>query len=156
MELSNVVALLKAHPFFKGMKDEFINELAGCASEAKFPARTSIFSQKEQANFFYIIQHGKVAIDIESADRGVLTIQTLEAGKILGWSWLFPPYEWHFSARAMEDTEVIQMDARCLRGKCEESPAMGYELMKRFSAIVLGRLQRTRMQLLDMFGGGKK
>ena len=73
--------------------------------------------------------------------------------KILGWSWIFPPYTWQFSARAVETTRAIALDARCLRGKCEENPALGYELMKRFSAIGARRLQRTRMQILDMFGG---
>ena len=154
MEIRTVEDLLKGHPFFESMKEEYITSLAGCASNARFEARKIIFGQKEQADYFYIIQEGKVAIDIEAPDRGVLTVQTIGAGSILGWSWLFPPYEWHYSARALEDTKAVALDARCLRGKCEEDPAMGYELMKRFSAIVLRRLQRTRMQLLDMFGTG--
>ena len=156
MEIRTVETLLKEHPFFEGMKPEHITSLAGCASNVRFEARKNLFSQADPADHFYIIQNGKVAIDIESADRGVITIETLGPGKVLGWSWLFPPYEWHYGARAVEDTKAIAMDARCLRGKFEDDPAMGYEMMKRFSAIMLRRMQRARMQLLDMYGPGMK
>lgn len=152
MEIRTVETLLREHPFFEGMKEEYIASLAGCASNVRFPARSNLFSQKDQADHFFILQEGKVAIDIDAPGRGVITIETVGEGKVLGWSWLFPPYEWHYNARAVEDTKAIAMDARCLRGKCEEDPALGYELMKRFSAIMLRRMQRARMQLLDMYG----
>ncbi|MBN2491279.1 MAG: cyclic nucleotide-binding domain-containing protein [Planctomycetes bacterium] len=154
--MRTVETLLREHPFFEGMKADYITSLVGCASNAHFAARKNIFNQDDPADHFYIIQSGKVAIDIESSDRGVITIETIGPGKVLGWSWLFPPYRWHYAARAVEDTKAIAMDARCLRGKFEEDPAMGYEMMKRFSAIMLRRMQRARIQLLDMFGPGKK
>jgi len=156
MEIRTVETLLKEHPFFEGMKEEYITALAGCASNVRFAARETLFDQKDQADQFYIIESGKIAIHIESADRGMITIETLGEGKVLGWSWLFPPYEWHYGAHAVEDTKAIAMDARCLRGKCEEDPAMGYELMKRFSEIMHRRMQRARMQLLDIYGPKKK
>jgi CRP/FNR family cyclic AMP-dependent transcriptional regulator len=152
MEIRTVESLIAEQPFFEDMKQEYITSLAGCATNVHFQPRDTIFSQQEQADHFYIIKAGKVAIDINSVDRGVVTIETINAGKVIGWSWLFPPYIWHFGARAIEDTKAIAMDARCLRGKCEEDPAMGYELMKRFSAIMLRRMQRARLQLLDIYG----
>ncbi len=156
MEIRTVEDLLKAHPFFKGMKEDYIASLAGCASNARFEARETIYRQKEPADHFYIIQDGKVAVDTEAPGGGVLTIQTLGEGDILGWSWLFPPYVWHFGARAMEPTRMVVLDARCLREKCEEDPAMGYEFMKRFSALFLRRLQETRMQIMDIYGVGNQ
>ncbi|HEC15641.1 MAG TPA: Crp/Fnr family transcriptional regulator, partial [Sedimenticola sp.] len=59
---------------------------------------------------------------------------------------------WHHDARAVEDTRAIALDGKCLRGKCEADPALGYELMKRFSAMVIDRLKATQLQLLDMYG----
>jgi hypothetical protein len=41
-----------------------------------------------------------------------------------------------------------------LRKKCEEDHDLGYELMKRFSAVMIQRLQATRLQLLDLYGEG--
>jgi len=151
MAIRTIENLLVEHPFFEGMKPEYIESVAGCASNVHFPVRQALFNQQDPADHFFIIKSGKVAIDMTSANRGVVTIETLGEGKVLGWSWLFPPYEWQYSARALEDTKAIAMDARCLRGKCEADPALGYELMKRFSAIMLRRMQRARMQLLDMY-----
>ena len=117
----------------------------------RFKARETVFQQDEKANHFYILESGKIAIDLSTPGRGVLTIETLGEGQVLGWSWLFPPYEWQYGARAVEDTKAIAMDARCLRGKCETDPALGYDLMKRFSAIMARRMQRARLQVLDIY-----
>jgi CRP/FNR family cyclic AMP-dependent transcriptional regulator len=143
--------LLGDHPFFAGMTPEHLTTVSGCAANAHFPAGKQIFRQLEPADYFYVIREGQIAIDIESADRGIITIQTLGDGDVLGWSWLFPPYVWHFDARATTPTHAVAMDGRCLRAKCDSDPALGYDLMKRFSALVIARLQATRIQLMDIF-----
>jgi hypothetical protein len=76
----------------------------------------------------------------------------LGEGEILGWSWLIPPYNWHFDARAVELTRAIALDGKCLRNKCEQDHDLGYELLKRFAHIMEQRLQATRLQLLDVYG----
>lgn len=152
MAFTTLEPILKEHSFFVGMKQEHIDLLVGCASNVRFRAGEILFQQEQKADQFYLIREGRVAVDIGSADRGTITIQTLEKGDILGWSWLFPPYVWHFDARAMEDTRAIALDGRCLRGKCDDDNNFGYELMKRFSAIMIERLQSTRLQLMDIYG----
>ncbi len=79
-------------------------------------------------------------------------IATLGEGAVVGWSWLFPPYRWSFDARALELTRTVAFDGACLRGKCEADTTLGYELMQRFAAVMLDRLQATRLQLLDVYG----
>ena len=79
-------------------------------------------------------------------------IRSREAGEILGWSWLVPPYRWHFDARAVELTRAIALDGKCLREKCEEDHDLGYEVMRRFVVIIAQRLEETRLQLLDVYG----
>jgi CRP/FNR family cyclic AMP-dependent transcriptional regulator len=83
--------------------------------------------------------------------RGQVTIDTLAGGEVLGWSWLFPPYRWQFSARVVEPTQVIVMDGVYLRDKAEEDNIFGYELVKRVAQVIAERLQ-TRRQLLDVSG----
>ena len=156
MDARTIEAILNSHPFFDGMKNIYISSLAECASNARFEARKTIYRQGEAADCFYIIEEGKVAVETDTPDRGVITIQTLGKGDMLGWSWLFPPYVWHFDARTVEPTDMIAMDARCLRGKCEADPGMGYDFMKRFSALFLRRFQETRLQIMDIYGAGPK
>ena len=143
---------LAEHPFLKGLDQRFLKILVGCASNVRFDAGQFIFREGSEANNFYIIRHGKVSVEVFAAGRGSLTIQTIGEGDILGWSWLVPPYNWRFDARAIELTRAIALDGKCLREKCEQDHDLGYELLKRFSHIITQRLEATRLQLLDVYG----
>lgn len=144
--------ILAEHPFFNGLKTHYLQLIVGCASNVRFNAGEFIFHEGEEANEFYLIRHGKVALEIFAPPRGPLTIQTIGEGEILGFSWLIPPHRWRFDARALELTRAIALDGKCLRTKCEEDQGLGYQLMKRFAHIVEQRLQATRLQLLDLYG----
>lgn len=144
--------ILAEHPFFAGLDARHIQLIVGCATNVRFDAGQFIFREGEEANEFYVIRHGKVALEVFVPGRGPVTIQTLGEGEILGWSWLIPPYHWHFNARAIELTRAIALDGKCLRAKCEDDHDLGYELLKRFAHIVEQRLEATRLQLLDVYG----
>jgi CRP/FNR family transcriptional regulator, cyclic AMP receptor protein len=144
--------VLAEHPFLKGLEPRFIQLIVSCASNLRFNAGEHLFREGQEAGQFYIIRHGKVAIELAAAQRGVINIQTVGEGDILGWSWLIPPYLWRFDARAVELTRVIALDGKCLRAKCEEDHQLGYEFLKRFSHIIAQRLEATRLQLLDLYG----
>ncbi len=148
---SLITPILKEHTFLEGLKPSYVELLSECASNACFQAGELIFRQGETANRFYLIRYGKVAVEITPPGGQALIIKTLTDNDVLGWSWLFPPYQWHFDARALELTRAIVLDARCLRGKCDRDPELGYRLMERFSFIMLETLQSTQLQLLDLY-----
>jgi len=149
--MENLERILAEHPFLEGLEERHIKVLVGCASNVVFEAGRFIFREGDEADKFYIIRRGRVALELYAPDRGPIAIQTIGEGEVLGWSWLFPPYRWHFDARAMELTRAIALDGKCLRTKCEEDHSLGYELLKRFSHIIMERLQATRVQLLDLY-----
>jgi len=151
MNIKEIDALLREHPFFEGMTEDHIAILSGCASNVNFKKEEVIFRQDEKADIFYIIKEGRVTVDIVTTSE-VVRVQTLEKNDVLGWSWFFPPHVWHFDAMAVEPVRAFAMDAKCLREKCEKDPALGYDLLKRFSSIVVNRLEATRLQTIDMFG----
>ena len=143
--------ILAKHPFLKGIEPEHLKILVGCASNVRFNAGQFLFHEGEEANEFYMIRQGKVAIQIQGAERGPITVQTIGEGEVLGWSWLIPPYRWRFDAQALELTRAIALDGKCLRTKSEEDHALGYQLLKRFAGIIVERLEGTRLQLLDVY-----
>ncbi len=144
--------ILSEHPFLKGLEPRYLKIIVGCASNVRFNAGQFLFREGEEANRFYMIRQGKVAVEIHAGKRGSIIVQTVGEGGVLGWSWLIPPYRWRFDARAVELTRAIALDAKCLRTKSEEDHNLGYELLKRFSDIVVERLDATRLQLLDLYG----
>ena len=152
VETKTLESYLAEHPLFRRLDPAYIKLLAGCAVNQRFDADQVIFRQGESADHFYLIRHGKVSVEIPVSHQRRQTIQTIGEDEVLGWSWLFPPYAWHFDARALDPTRAVALDAACLRGKCEEDPALGYLLMQRVSVIMLERLQAARLQLLDLYG----
>lgn len=142
--------IVREHPFFSGMKDEFTAIIAGCAKNVRFEAGDYLFREGETADLFYLLRSGRVAIEIASPKRTV-TLQTVGESDIVGTSWIVPPYHWAFDAKALELTRAIALDAKCLRGKCEDDHALGYEMMKRFMPILIQRLQASRLQILDLY-----
>lgn len=150
--MENLKSVLAEHPFLSGMNEAQLELLVGCASNVVFKAGEFIFREGEPAEKFYVIRHGKVLIETHIPQKGTIIIRSREAGEILGWSWLVPPYRWHFDARAVELTRAIAFDGKCLRGKCENDHDLGYEIMKRFALIIAERLEATRLQLMDIYG----
>ena len=147
--------ILGAHPFFKDLLPIHLDTVVGCAANVVFPAGEFIFREDQPADRFFVVRHGKAAVEIFAPGRGPVTIDTVEEGEVLGWSWLFPPYMAHFDVRALTLVRALSLDGACLRAKCEKDPALGYELMKRFNQVVVQRLEATRMQLLDLYGNGR-
>jgi len=153
MSMDTLELVLGEHPFFKGLERPYLELLAEFASRVRFNAGEVIFREGEEANLFYLIRHGRVAVETFSPNRGPIIIQTLGEGELLGWSWLIEPYRWRFDARAVELTRAIALDGKRLREKCEKDHEFGYELMKRIAHVIERRLQATRLQLLDVYDG---
>ncbi len=150
--MENLERMVGEHPFLRGLSQPDIQLVTGCASNIRFAEGDYLFRDGEEANAFYIIRQGRVTIETFVPQRGPVMIDTYGEGDVLGWSWLVPPYTWHFDARALELTRVIALDGRCLRKKCEEDHSLGYELLKRFTKIIEERLETLRLQLIDVYG----
>ena len=145
--LSTRVAL---HPFLAGMNHRQLTLLTDCAGARHFKAKQTILREGEFANGFYLIETGNVALESEAGFGESIAIQTLGAGNLLGWSWMFPPYVWQFTARAVKPTTALFFCAAILREYCEKDHSLGYELLKRISAAMVTRLQAAHDQMLSI------
>jgi CRP-like cAMP-binding protein len=150
--LETVEDLLREVPAFQGLEPAALETIAGCGSNVHFGADDVIFREGDPADTFYVIRHGRAAIETFVPTSGPVTIETLDPGELLGWSWLFPPFRTQFDARALTDVRATAFDGACLRGKCDADPALGYALLLRFAHVFIERLQWTRLRLLDVYG----
>lgn len=154
--MKSIRDLLAEHPVFDELLDSDLDLIAGCGRNTRFAAGEVLFEEEQPAEVFYVVRAGKVGLEITAPGRPPVPVATVAAGDVLGWSWLFPPYRWDFTARAREDTAAIEIDGACLRRKCEEDGDLGYRLMKRFARVAVERLTATRLQLLDLYGDGPR
>jgi CRP-like cAMP-binding protein len=149
--MSTRVAL---HPFLAGMNHTQLSLLTDCAMASHIKSGQIIFREGDMANRFYLIESGKVVLESGNNDSGEsVVVDTIGAGDLLGWSWMFSPYVWHFTARAVKATEAIFFYGTILREYCERDPSLGYELFKRMAPIMLRRLQAARDKILAVHHG---
>lgn len=149
--MENLQQALSEHSFLRDLPAAQVREVAGCAQPASFAEDAYLFRAHEYADRFYLLFRGSVALKVHVPHLGPIPIQTIKSGEALGWSWLLPPYRWHFDARAIEPVEAAAIDARMLRHLMEQQPELGYQLLKRMAEIMALRLQATRLQLLDVY-----
>jgi len=149
--METIERLLAEHPFFKGLHEQYIKLLVGCASNVRFNQGEFINRDGDEADAFYLIRAGSVALDVYSPAKGEITYLTLREGELLGWSWLVFPYRIHGDVRAIQLMRAIKIDAKCLREKCTKDPQLELELYRRFVPIIVDRVEAMTMQLLDVY-----
>jgi CRP/FNR family cyclic AMP-dependent transcriptional regulator len=145
---------LAQHSFFVGLSDEQLNLVASLATSARYGAQQRVFKYDTVADRFYVLRDGKVGVEIPAVSGEPLRIQTVGNGGVLGWSWLIPPYRWLFEARALSPSEIVVLDGARLRAECEIDPRLGYELLKRFAALMAERLNASRLAAIRHYTGG--
>ena len=144
--------LLQRHAFFGGMSQEHLSLLTGCASNRSYRDGEYLFRQSDPAKEFYVVRQGRVSIEVSDPEKGSSALQTVGVNDVVGWTWVVSPFVHRFDARAVGLTRVIALDGECLREKLREDTELGYELLRRFVAVIAERLEAARIQLLDLYG----
>jgi CRP/FNR family transcriptional regulator, cyclic AMP receptor protein len=155
MTQRTIADLLGATEFVAGLDADAVAFIAGCGHNVHLEAGEYLFREGEDADRFYILREGRVALEMFVPGRGALVIDTVGPSQLLGVSWLVPPYRWMFDGRAVEAVRAVALDGTCIRAKCDDDPGLGYELMKRVAVVLEARLQSARVRLLDLYGTGR-
>lgn len=136
---------------FDGLTAHEREALLRTSHEEFYDDAERLFDEGGRAGYCWLIRHGRVALDTAVPGRGHVVVETLGPGDLLGWSWLIPPYRWHFGARAIGTVEATAFDAEQLRILADQDPRLGYALTRQLLTVVLDRLQSTRARLLDLY-----
>lgn len=154
MAMLSLAELVADHPLFAGLPEAMVAQAVRCARNVAFEPGALLTAEGDPADTLYLLRRGSVAIEVHVPGRGPLVVETVGPGGVVGWSWLIPPYRSQFDARAREPVGAIALDGGCLRDKADGDPVLGYSMLKRVSALLLERLQATRLRLLDLYGSG--
>lgn len=149
--MKTLESIVAKHPFFEGLDQSYLELITGCASNHVIKGGEFLFEEGKEADHFYVIREGTLRLLVQMPAAGEIVLQTIHSGEIVGWSWLFQPYRWHFSGRAATELRILAFDAACLRQKCDSDTGFGYEFMKRFSRIMMERLQASQLRLIDLY-----
>jgi CRP/FNR family cyclic AMP-dependent transcriptional regulator len=143
---------LATHQFFHGLDADLLAVLQRTARVRSFATGEMLLREGDPADAFFLVLHGKVALEYAGPSPVHRILQTIGRGEVLGWSWLVPPYRWRLDARAVKPTEAILLDAPALRAALDAHPAAGYHFLARLLPVVAERLENTRLQLVEADG----
>ncbi|MEZ5581756.1 MAG: Crp/Fnr family transcriptional regulator [Candidatus Competibacteraceae bacterium] len=151
MPTSPIKDYLSAQEFFSGLNPKYIGFLARSAGEQQIEPNQILFRPGEQAHHFYLIRSGSIIMEIPALTGPTLEVQSLGPDRILGWSWLIPPYKWSFQARAEQPSTLLVFDGDAVLARCEKEPRFGYELFKRFASLMSERLEVARKKMMSQW-----
>jgi CRP-like cAMP-binding protein len=152
--LMKQLSALREHPFLRGMSDAQVERLLSCAREAEFGENVLIFQEGEEADTLYLLSAGCVALEQHVPGRGVVRLETLRAGDLLGLSWLIPSTHWTLDARCVEPVQAYVLRADCVRECIRQDPVLGVGLLTHVAHALYQRLMRVRLQRLDVYKAG--
>ncbi|MEA5445688.1 Crp/Fnr family transcriptional regulator [Gammaproteobacteria bacterium AB-CW1] len=149
MSKEKILDQLLDKAFFKGMDEADLKFLAENASSRNLKEDEVLFRHGNRADSFFLVTGGRISLEVAAIEGPPLELQNVGEGAIIGWSWLIPPYRWHFQARAEEDSSVIRFDGDVIFERCEKDPDFGYEMLKRFAGLMSERVSSAREKMMQ-------
>ncbi|GLW03085.1 cyclic nucleotide-binding domain-containing protein [Streptomyces lavendulae] len=130
---------------------EYRARMMSAAHEVNFEEGARIFTEGGRADRFWIVRTGTVTLDVQVPGSNPAVIESLGAGELVGWSWLFHPYTWHFGAEAMTPVRTDEFDAAAVRMMMDADPAFGSAIGHWVGQVLAHRLLAARIRLLDRY-----
>lgn len=144
-------SLLRDHPFIRGLDPKHVQALQECASPQEIPRGNYLWRQGDPAKTVYLLYEGEVSLGMTTPNEGLLRLETLSGGDVLGWSWILAPYRWHFDAYAVTAVRSVGLDAAGLRKHFEMDPELHLQMLVRLVPVIDRRLHATQRKLLDLY-----
>ena len=150
--------VIQANYLFKEIGTAQIQKIASISQEKTYQAGQTIFREGDQAKELYILQEGKVLLEMriapypERSPSPSAVIDVVTEGELFGWSALVPPHIFTLSANTADKCQVVTLDGTKIIEMMDADPAMGYEIVKRLSKIIAVRLKRSREMLISERG----
>jgi signal-transduction protein with cAMP-binding, CBS, and nucleotidyltransferase domain len=149
--MKTVADFLQKHPFFSGLTPQQTSFIAGCGRLVQYHSGDILAKQGDDADDFFLIREGKIALAIERPSEEAFIFQTLYDKEIVGLSWLIPPYKWTATAKCQSDTKAIVFSGKCLREKCEKDHDLGFHMMRHLLEVMVTREDALKLHLLDIY-----
>ena len=150
IETKQLKALLTKSQCPKELGEKTLEALAASGTERQFADNVYLLRTGDPADRFFLVREGRVSIELPAGYKRTTAIQTIDAGELLGWSWLIPPYQFRISARAVGPVSVYSFDAKTVRERMDKDHDVGYEIQRCFTRLLAQRLEGALSQIVGL------
>jgi len=152
--------ILRRFPLFAGQSFYMLDEIAMISDEVSIAKGDWVFHENEDANNFYLILEGEIALTLflfyNGSGKHLKTTSSLVQGQIFGWSALVPPHHYKMGAMAEKQSTLLEIDGKALRELFDDNPEYGYPFMKKIAEEISDRLEYKIIQVLSMVIGSEE
>ncbi|MBI2868316.1 MAG: cyclic nucleotide-binding domain-containing protein [Chloroflexi bacterium] len=146
-------ALRTCEPFATLSNGE-LDKITGSAAERQYEAGAVIFHEGESANELFVLQEGKVALQMTLKNDHYqthrrMTVDIVAANEVFGWPAIIAPYNHTLTAVCLQAAKVLAISANNIRWLRQDNPAAGCDILKGLIKIVDLRLEETRRLLVS-------
>jgi len=143
--------ILVHHPSLRRLDGRYLKTLYDNAKVVRFDPDTIITHEGDEANRFYLISEGRVGLEINVPQKGIFTVEIVEAGELLDWSWIIPPFKSYYTARTITPVLSVAIDGQKMKKLLSDDHELYFNFYECFLNLILKRLQAKRLQLLDLY-----
>ena len=133
------VERIKKVEILQGLTEWELQNIAWFFREEEIPAGVSLCEEGARADQLYILEQGSVWI--RSKKLGQFDVNT--PGKIVGWSFLVPPYRYTASAQTTSPSRFLLIKSPDFYYLIHKEPKMGVKVMDNLTQIMASRFKGT-------------
>lgn len=149
----SIESYIRSLSMFDEMTDTEVAALASVAERRELPDGALVFEEGGEVEGLYIVEEGRVVIELTVQQGRRLQVTSVEPGHSFGWS-AFSSHELSTAtARCVEPTTLIVFDADRVEPLIKLDAHLGYVLLRAVVDLMSKRLQQTRMQLASVMLG---
>ncbi len=146
------IHILKEAGLFKDLTEKQLESIARSAQEKVYESEENIFVHGEEAKNLYVLLDGTVDLKLKAfEDIDLMTSKLTNRGDVFGTASLMVPALYNVTAKCLENTRVLAIDATALRGLIDEDAKLGLKIMRRLAQLFFSRLNETRQGITNLF-----
>ena len=143
--------IVKNSQLFWKLSDDQIDKVTELCQEEFCEAGTRIFSEGDSAHNLYIVQEGKITLEVEvrigQRTRRQAAIDVITKDQVFGWSALSGRPVFTMSAISVENTKLLVLNGERLRQLCDEDADLCRKVMRELVYLVADRWSHAKRTL---------
>jgi CRP-like cAMP-binding protein len=132
---------LKQTDLFRGISMHFLTKVMAMTRRESYPEGTVLFRSADPADYFYVLIKGRVKLSTGETDKQVHIGS--RTGEAFGWSALVERTSYTASARCLEPTDLLEINASDFKHLLAEYIDDGFVFYRNLSVMMGERLVKS-------------
>ena len=134
---------LRKVDILEGLTEEELQSIVQYFEEENVNAGVTLCEEGARAERLYVLEQGKVSISFKKGGQYDIDIP----GKIVGWSFLVPPFLYTASALAETPSKVLVIQSPDFYYVIHKEPKMGMKVINNLAQVIASRLKGSESSL---------